>query len=279
MDQNDKYRPAPSGLDAYTPEQVYQKVQDYSRAKLITPAYKQMMLGVIAGGYISLGCIFYLFLMAGNPDATGVDLFFSGLLFSSGYIMAVLAGAEVFTSSNLQAMSWAAGTMSSGRIIFRWFIILLANTIGALSLVFLALFSGILWQGEADDVAQFAFEVARFHTSLGFTEVFFRAVLGNMVICIAIWISFAGRSVTDKLLPMSLIISSVPILELEHISASLFYVPLGILLPILNPGIFEPVDQITMTSTFVYLSAVTLGNIIGGGGLVALVYYVIYRGG
>ncbi len=274
----EKYRPSPSGMEAFTPEQVYQKVQEYSDYKLLTPVYKQMMLGVIAGGYIGLGCIFYLFLRAHIEPAGGIDLFIAGLAFSMGYIMAVLAGAEVFTSSNLQAMSWATGNSKISRILFRWAIILVANTIGALGLVFAVLLSGILWQAN-DLVGLFAFDVAQFHTQLSFTEIFFRAVLGNLIICIAIWISFAGRTVIDKLVPMTLIISAVPVMDLEHITASLFYVPLALLMPLFNPDLVPPAEYITMTSTFIYLTAVTLGNIIGGGGLVALVYFVIYRGG
>lgn len=274
---NNNYRPPPIDLDVYTPEQMYKKVQEYSTAKLITPAYKQIMLGVIAGGYIGLGCLFYLFLTATEPALVGWDLFLGGVVFSVGYIMALLTGGEVFTSSNLQAMSWASGRISTSRILNRWILILFANALGAMGLVVMVYFSGILWEGQGE-VATHALSHAHYHTELARDEIFFRAVLGNLIICIAIWVSFAGRTVIDKLIPMLLIIPAVPLLNLEHIAASLFYIPLGLMLQIFYPEVIEAASMLTFWSTVKYLTWVTLGNVLGGSGLVALVYYVIYRG-
>ncbi len=264
----------PIGFEAYTPKQIYHKVQEYTEYQMVMPAHKQMMLGIVAGGYIGLGCIFFVFLSASESDAS---LFFSGLAFSSGYIIAILAGAEVFTTNNLQAMSWASGKISSWRIIQRWSFILLSNAIGAFGLAIVVLFSAIL-VGINIEAGKIAFWLAQNHTNLGIAEIFFRAVLGNLFICISIWISFAGRTVIDKLIPMALIISAVPILNLEHVAASLFYVPLGLLMPVWYPEIFGSLCNITFYSVAVYLSAVILGNIVGGSGMVALVYYVVYRG-
>lgn len=255
---------------------MYHKVQEFTETQLLMPQYKQLMLGILAGVYIGLGCIFFIFMQASDA-ASNVNLFLSGLVFSSGYIISILAGAEVFTSNNLQAMSWASGKIPTRKLLHRWVLILFANSIGAFALAILVLLSGIL-TSEGVQVGEFAFDMAHQHTQLGFCEIFFRAVLGNVLICISIWISFAGRTVTDKLIPMAIIISAVPILNLEHITASLFYVPLGVLLPLWHPDIFEPACQITLSSTSVYLTAVTLGNILGGSGMVALVYFVIYRG-
>ncbi len=265
-----------STFDAYTPEQMYHKVQAYSQSQVVMPVHKQLMLGMVAGGYIGLGCVFFVFLLAWDTSSSA-NLLLSGLVFSSGYIMAVLAGAEVFTCNNLQAMSWASGKISTVRLLQRWGLILFANAFGALGLVILILFSGILGDGNKE-AGRFALNLAHNHVYLGISEIFFRAVLGNLLICIGIWISFAGRTVTDKLIPMALIISAVPILNLEHVAASLFYVPLGILLPIWYPEMMEPAVHLTFHSTSVYIAAVTAGNIIGGSGMVALVYYVVYRG-
>lgn len=272
MNSRKNYQPV--GFEAYTPEQIFHKVQEYTEYQMVMPVHKQIMLGIVAGGYIGLGCIFYVFLSASE---SGANLLFSGLAFSSGYIIAILAGAEVFTTNNLQAMSWASGKISSGRILQRWSLVLLSNATGALGLAIVVLLSAIL-VGANIETGKIAFSLAQNHTNLGFVEIFFRAVLGNLFICISIWITFAGRTVIDKLIPMALIISAVPILNLEHIVASLFYIPLGLLMYAWHPEIFGSLCDMTFNSVSIYLSAVILGNIIGGSGIVALVYYVVYRG-
>lgn len=265
----------PGVFDAYTPRQVNNKVQDYSAYKRTLPVYKQVMLGVVAGGYIGLGVLFFLFITA-DGGASGTVLFIGGLVFSLGYVMCVLTGSEVFTSDNLQAMCWASGVLSTRNLLRRWALVLFANVIGSAGVALLVLFSGILVT-QGDGVATYAYEVASRYTELGFREAFFRGLLGNLMICIAIWISFSGRTVTDKLLSMALIISAVPILNLEHVVASFFYVAFNILLPIWYPGLVEAASGVAVATTGSYLLAVTLGNIVGGSGMVALVYYLVYR--
>jgi formate/nitrite transporter FocA (FNT family) len=87
----------------------------------------------------------------------------------------------------------------------------------------------------------------------------------------------AARSVTDKILAIVFPISAFVACGFEHSVANMFFLPLGVALT-LSGG-----DPIAATSVLVNLAVVTIGNVIGGTGLVALVYWFVYlrhsRGG
>jgi len=78
-----------------------------------------------------------------------------------------------------------------------------------------------------------AFE--KVESELTFNELFGRAVLGNLCVCIAVWVSMAGRSVTDKVVAMILPLSALGALQLEHIVATFYYMPRTILLAWFRP--------------------------------------------
>jgi formate transporter len=265
------------GIDAYSPREVARKVENVGLTKLRLPFLETFMLGVVAGGFIGLGGLYYL-LVTSDPHLHFANArVMGGLVFSTGYVVAIIAGAEVFTSNNLQVMTVAAGKASLVELLRKWGIVLCANAVGASGLALLVLMSSSLAIND-HAVAARALEVAAAKTGLSFREAFFNGVLGNLLVCIAVWMSIAGRTVTDKLVAMLLPLSAVAALGFEHVVSSLFHVPLGLLLRHTLPGLEVPgMESVTWAGLFGNLVPVTLGNIVGGAVMVALVYYFIYR--
>jgi len=198
-------------------------------------------------------------------------------VFSMGYIVAIVAGAEVFTSNNLQIMSWAAGKVSLAALLRHWGVLLVANAVGAAGLAVIVLLSGSLEMNDRA-MAVRALEIAAAKASLSFHEAFFRGVLGNQLVCLAVWMSMAGRTVTDKTVAMILPLSAVAALNLEHVGASLYYIPRGMMLRVWRPELQVPgLEHVGFGGLFSNLVPVTLGNIVGGSLMIALAYYLIYR--
>jgi formate/nitrite transporter FocA (FNT family) len=101
-----------------------------------------------------------------------------------------------------------------------------------------------------------------------------------MLVCLGLWVAMAGRSVTDRILAMVFPISAFVACGYEHCIANIYIIPLGILLA--NSGSPPPgtdVSALGWAGLLDNLLPVTLGNIVGGSVLVALVYYSIYRKG
>ena len=91
----------------------------------------------------------------------------------------------------------------------------------------------------------------------------------------------AGRSVTDKVLAIVFPIAAFVAAGFEHSVANMYFISLGIFL---KGGIGAAAANINISALdwggFIgNLVPVTLGNIVGGSVMVALVYYSVYRRG
>ncbi len=266
------------GFDAYSPQEVALKVEEVGVVKARAPLLEKFILGVVAGGFISLGGLFYTFVLIAEPElGWATARLIGGVVFAVGYIMAVLAGAEVFTSNNLLAMTWAARKISIWDLLRHWSVIIVANFAGALGMVALFLLSDLASLGEGR-LGECAIRIGVAKSELTFNELFGRAVLGNLCVCIAVWISIAGRSVTDKVVAMILPLSALGALQLEHIVAIFYYMPRTILMAWFQPEFIPEGVSVPGVLDFIRVAfPVILGNIIGGSFMVAFVYHIIYR--
>ncbi len=176
-----------------------------------------------------------------------------------------MAGAELFTGNNLMVMAWADRRITTAELMRNWVIVYAANALGAAGLaivVYLANHGAL----NAGAVGAAYVKIAAAKTSLPFAEAFFKGVLCNLLVCLAVWLALAGHSVVDKILAIVFPITAFVAAGFEHSVANMYFLTLGMLLSDLSwPGIAAN------------LVPVTLGNIVGGSGMVAAVYYLVYR--
>jgi formate transporter len=255
------------GHDAYSPEQIAARIEDTGVAKARLPLVKMAALGVLAGGFIGLGAMFYTIVAADPLLGFAIKRVLGGVVFSLGLFLVVVAGAELFTGNNLMVMSWVAGRISTRLLLRNFAVVFISNAVGAIGLAWLV---SLTEPGEP--VHDSAVKIAAAKVSLGFGQAFFRGMLCNVLVCLAVWLAMAGRSVTDKVVAVILPVAAFVAAGFEHSIANLYFVPLGLFLAgDAPPGL--------TWSAFLgrNLLPVTLGNLVGGAGMVGLVYHVIYR--
>jgi formate transporter len=116
--------------------------------------------------------------------------------------------------------------------------------------------------------------------ALPFGEAFFKGVLCNILVCLAVWLAMAGRTVTDKVLAIVFPIAAFVACGFEHSVANMYFIPLGIFLreQTVAAGATN-LDALNWFALARNLLPVTLGNLVGGAGMVGIVYWVIYRRG
>jgi formate/nitrite transporter len=103
-------------------------------------------------------------------------------------------------------------------------------------------------------------------------EAFFKGLLCNLLVCLAVWLAMAGRSVVDRVIAVIFPVSAFVAAGFEHSIANMYFVPLAIFLA----GDAGP-EGLTWSHFLVNnLLPVTLGNLVGGAGMVGLVYHLIY---
>ena len=199
-------------------------------------------------------------------DATfGPARLLGGLVFSLGLILVIIGGAELFTGNALMVMAAVDRKISARKLLRSWAVVYLGNLVGAAGIALAFGFSGIL-QGPLEDTAV---SIVRNKASLDPIEAFVRGVLCNVLVCLAIWLSFAARTVAGKVLAIIWPISAFVLLGLEHSVANMFFFPQG----------WMAGSDVTVGMALTNLVWVTLGNILGGAGGVALAYRYAFLGG
>jgi formate/nitrite transporter len=260
--------PAP-GFDAYSPAQIARKVGDLGVAKARLPIPTLAVLGVLAGAYVGMGAMLNVIVLSDPALPVAAARVLGGAAFSMGLFLVIVGGAELFTGNNLLAMAWAERRVTTLDVLGNWAVVLAANAVGAIGLAWLVLLSGHTGN-DGGAVARTYLAIAARKAALGWSEAFFSGVLCNMLVCTAIWMALAGRSVVDKavavLLPITLFVAA----GFEHSVANLYLMPLAMML---QAQAGQAADFAGLAGN---LAPVVLGNVVGGSVLVALVYHVVY---
>lgn len=250
-------------LDDYKPAQIARHVETAGKAKAELALLPLMVLAVLAGFYIALGAALYTLVGTGSPLGFGPTRLLGGAAFSLGLVLVVVGGAELFTGNNLVVMARVERHISTAALLRNWGVSLLGNAGGALLAVVLVHAAGTLAIGGMEATAA---DIARAKLALDPVEAFARGILCNALVCLAVWLSFAARHVTGKILAILFPITAFVALGFEHSVANFYLIPVGLLAG----------AEGTLGDVFGNLVPVTLGNIVGGAGGVALVYWAVY---
>lgn len=265
------------GSDAFSPTEIAAKVESIGVAKARLPLLPMLMLGILAGAFIGLGALYYVIVRSDPTLGFAARQVLGGVTFSLGLLLVVVAGAELFTGNNLLAMAWADGKISTREVLRNWAIVCCGNFIGAAGLALLVFLSGHTAMNDGAIAAQYV-AIAAAKQAMPFWTAFFKGVLCNVLVCMAVWMVLAGRSVVDKAVAIVFPISAFVAAGFEHSIANMYFFPLAMLLQTFdNVGATSP--AVTWLGLICNLIPVILGNIIGGSVLVGLVYHVIYRRG
>lgn len=267
------------GFDCYSPKEIAERVENVGVTKANLPLLSQVALGVLAGGFIGLGAMFFTFLVSDASLNFAIARVLGGIAFSLGLILVVVAGAELFTGNNLLVMATVAGRISASRFLQNMVVIYVANLVGAVGMAGLVALSGH-WQMGGAVVGKAAVSIAAAKCALPFGEAFFKGVLCNVLVCLAIWLAMAGRTVADKVLAIVFPIAAFVACGYEHSVANMYFIPLGGFLreQAVASGALN-LDALSWLGFARNLVPVTLGNLVGGAGMVGLVYWVTYRRG
>lgn len=262
------------GFDAFSPKDIAAKVESIGVTKARLPLLSMVMLSILAGAFIGLGALFSVIIKADPTLGFAARQVFSGMAFSLGLILVVIAGAELFTGNNLLAMAWADGKISSREVLRNWLIVCAGNFVGATGLAVLVVLSHHPdMNGGA--IAQEYVRIAQAKVGLSFWTAFFKGVLCNALVCMAVWMALAGRSIMDKVVAIIFPVSAFVAAGFEHSIANMYFIPMGMLLQATSGA--DAANLITWGGFLGNLAPVLLGNVIGGSVLVGLVYFLIYR--
>jgi len=272
-------------IDAYTPAQMAARVEKAGIVKGNLDFLSMFILSIVAGAFIAFGAILYTYVIHDSSLSLGLTKLLGGLVFCLGLILVIVAGAELFTGNNLIVMAYVSRKISLQRLLRNWTIVFCGNLAGSLAMVFLLSQSG-QWTAAGASVGVKALMIANAKVNLTFLQALSRGILCNILVCLAVWLCFSGRSVTDKVLAIIFPITAFVALGFEHSVANMYFVPAGLVLKhntqVLSAaeGLLGQVPDLSRLTIFGFLVRnllpVSLGNIIGGGLLIGIVYWFVY---
>jgi len=272
-------------IDAYTPAQMAVRVEKAGIVKGNRDFFSTFSLAMMAGGFIALGAVFYTFVIHDSTLSAGLTKLIGGFVFSLGLILVIITGAELFTGNNLIVMAFIGRKITFAQLINNWGIVFSGNLVGSLIVIILIFMSG-QWTAGGATVGVQALMIANGKVNLTFWQAISRGILCNILVCLAVYLCFSGRSVTDKILAILFPITAFVALGFEHSVANMYFIPAGLLLK-QSPevlaaaqgiiGGIPDLSNLTIYGFLVYnLLPVTLGNIIGGTFFVGIVHWFLF---
>lgn len=271
-------------IDALLPPEMALACEAAGAAKASRDAVALIVLGVLAGAFIAFGAIFMTVVMTGAEGLPwGVARVLAGLVFSLGLILVIVGGAELFTGDSLMIIACASRGITISSLLRAWSLVYLGNIIGALGTVALVFLAGE-YEAGGGAVGKTALAIASGKASLPTLRLFFLAVLCNVLVCLAVWMSFGARSVADKVMIIVPPIAAFVAAGFEHSIANAFFLPYALAITAWAPPDFwlaigkTPADYPALTVMNVLHNIVvsTAGNVLGGSLMVGIVYWFLY---
>lgn len=277
-------------VSSLSPAEMTATAEKTAHYKVSKNPLTTLFSAITAGVFISIGFISYIIIITSpsGEAASGVLKYVGGASFSLGLMLVVACGADLFTSTVLTILPKMTHRISWYQMFRNWLLVYIGNFIGAIFLVAVIWFSAqhMTMNGQwGVSILQTANH--KLHHS--FIEAVCLGFLANLMVCLAVWLSYAGRTLLDKMLVMILPIAMFVGNGFEHSIANMFMIPMGITIQNFATPDFWNIAEVQMAGiqpdTFSSLTIghflinnlipVTIGNILGGLA-VALSYWGLY---
>lgn len=273
------------GKNYLAPAEIAEATVNAGITKSKLSIVKMIVLGILAGAFIAFaseGSNMAAFNLFANPETYGLGKCIAGSIFGTGLMLVVVAGGELFTGNTLMIMAVLQGKAKLTSMLKNWTFVYIGNFIGSVLIAYMMVNSGLFNSG-ANVLGGVTIKIASYKVGLTFAQAFYLGIMCNWLVCLAVWMNYGAKDMVGKLFavffPIWLFITS----GFEHSIANMYYIPAGILAKTnavwveashLSP---EVLANLTWGNFALNnLLPVTLGNIVGGGFFVGMIYWFTY---
>lgn len=224
---------------------------------------KYIVRAALSGVFVGFGIILSFRLGEGFADVhSPVVSFMTSAFFGIALVTIIYGGAELFTGNTMVfTMSTLKKETSVRDLISNWIACYSGNLLGAIFFAVLIMLSGLL---SLPENSQLLMSAAAAKIATPPLQLFFRAVLCNWVVCLAVWLPLHAKGDGAKIAIMMLLVFAFVASGFEHSVANMVIFATTLVIP--HP------DSITLIGAIQNLIPVTLGNIVGGGLFVGAAY-------
>ena len=211
-----------------------------------------VLASMLAGIYVGFG-ILLIFSIGGQLSGAPYTKLIMGISFGIALSLVILAGAELFTGNNFVM----AGGMLQKKVTLQqsaklWVVCYAGNWMGAIAVATAFVATGL---GNEPQVGSFIVTAAAGKMTAGIITLFFRGVLCNILVCLAVWCGFRCESEAGKLIMIFWCLFAFITTGFEHSIANMTLFTSALWL--------DKTGAITLSGYAYNLFFVTLGNMAG----------------
>jgi formate/nitrite transporter len=182
-------------------------------------------------------------------------------------------------------MAYASKKVSLLKLLRNWGIVYVGNLVGSILTAYIV-FLGKQYSFGSGAIGLAALSIGEGKTALTFIQAIALGIMCNALVCMAVWMCYSARSTADKILAIIPPIACFVAAGFEHSIANMYFIPLSLFVKYWgDPAFFTAIGKtaadfphLTWGNFFLAnLLPVTIGNIIGGGIMVGLVYWFVYN--
>lgn len=228
---------------------------------------KYLIAASLAGVYVGFGILLIFtiggLLSAAQSPATKIIM---GVSFGIALSLVIMAGSELFTGNNMimtigsleKKVSW----LDSINI---WIYSFIGNFLGSILLAAIFVGAGL----AKGTTGAFILSVSQVKMAVPSMELFFRGILCNMLVCLAVWCAFKLKEETAKLIIIFWCLFAFITAGFEHSIANMTLLSVSLMIP---HGAAISIGGLAHN-----LIWVTLGNFVGGAVFIGAAYWFIAK--
>lgn len=240
-----------------TPFEISKTISNIGEKKASETIFELFIFGILAGIYIAFGASVATSVLSGGTLDAGAAKFLAGSVFSVGLMLVLILGSELFTGNILMTIGLIYQKYSFIKVLRNWLVVYFGNLLGAVIIAWLVFHAGLL--GKAENLTPTgvtAVNIFDGKMQLGFIEALCRGILCNMLVCLAVIMSVASKTISGKIFGIYFPIMTFVASGYEHSVANMYFLPAALM----AKGEFAS----RFFTIFDNLLPVTIGNIIGG---------------
>lgn len=270
------------------PQEIAEYTVQTGMKKVKTSYINMLILGILAGAFIAFGgegSNMAAFNLLSSPTTYGIGKALAGATFTTGLMMVLIAGGELFTGNTMILAGVLDGKIKVSEMVINWIIVYIGNFIGAVLIAYAMNKTGLFASG-ANGLGAMTIKIAASKVGFTFGQAFILGILCNILVCLAVWMSYSAKDITGKIFavffPIWLFVTS----GFEHSIANMYYIPAGIIAKGNNAFVQAALSIGVTPEKLAHLNwqnfliknlvPVTLGNIVGGSIFVAGTYWFVY---
>ena len=252
-------------------KEALSQIEDLARKRLFihqSSSFNYLLRAILASLFIGFGVI--VAFKTGNffyVDHSPFAYPMAALTFGVAIILIAYGGGDLFTGDTFYYTYAGIQKLMPWKVVGKlWVYSYVGNVLGAIIFALLIYATGIFSDPE---VSGFLNSVAKGKTLLPTSELFFRAILCNWLVCMAFFLPYRAKGDGAKMFIMIFLVFCFFISGYEHSIAN--FVTFSVSIASQHP------DAVTIDGIIHNIIPVTIGNLIGGTLFMAYMYHYLNK--